>query len=68
MNHKDGKIAPKIIKLQNHDPIIYSIAETAKANDLKPYNYFELLLSEIPKHMGDTDLILVRMDYRLPSI
>ena len=35
--------------------IIYSIAETAKANDLKPYEYFEYLLTEIPKHMGDTD-------------
>ena len=32
--------------------IIYSIAETAKANDLKPYEYFEYLLTEIPKHMG----------------
>ena len=36
--------------------IIYSIAETAKANNLKPYNYFELLLTEIPKHMEDKDL------------
>lgn len=31
--------------------IIYSIAETAKANNSKSYNYFELLLTEIPKHM-----------------
>lgn len=35
--------------------IIYSIAETAKANNLKPYEYFEYLLSEIPEHMEDTD-------------
>ena len=35
--------------------IIYSIAETAKANNLKPYEYFEYLLSEIPKHMDDRD-------------
>lgn len=35
--------------------IIYSIAETAKANDLKPYEYFEYLLSVIPEHTGDTD-------------
>ncbi len=34
---------------------IYSIAETAKANDLKPYDYFEYLLTEIPKHLDDTD-------------
>ena len=33
--------------------IIYSIAETAKANQLKPYEYFEYLLTEIPKHVDD---------------
>ena len=31
--------------------IIYSIAETAKANNLKPYEYFEYLLTQIPAHM-----------------
>ena len=35
--------------------IIYSIVETAKANDLKPYDYIEYILEEIPKHMDDTD-------------
>lgn len=35
--------------------IIYSIAETAKANNLKPYEYFEYLLSVIPEHMEDTN-------------
>jgi hypothetical protein len=35
--------------------IIYSLAETAKANNLIPYNYFEYLLTEIPKHMDETD-------------
>lgn len=35
--------------------IIYSIAETAKASQLKPYEYFEYLLEEIPKHMEETD-------------
>ena len=35
--------------------IIYSIAETAKANNLKPYDYFGHLLTEIPKHLDDTD-------------
>ena len=34
--------------------IIYSIVETAKANNLKPYNYIQYLLDEIPKHMEDT--------------
>ena len=40
----------------NASAVIYSIAETAKANNLKPYEYFEHLLSEIPKHMDDHDL------------
>ena len=35
--------------------IIYSIAETAKANNLKPYEYFEYLLTEIPAYMDDID-------------
>lgn len=35
--------------------IIYSIAETAKASNLKSYDYFVHLLEEIPKHMDDTD-------------
>ena len=34
--------------------IIYSIAETAKANNLKPFEYFEYLLTGIPKHENDT--------------
>lgn len=36
--------------------IIYSIVETAKANNLKPYDYFKYLLEEIPLHMNDKDL------------
>ena len=36
--------------------MIYSLVETAKANHLNVYEYFELLLTEIPKHMNDTNL------------
>jgi hypothetical protein len=36
--------------------MLYSLVETAKANQINTYNYFNLLLSEIPKHMDDTDL------------
>lgn len=36
-------------------PIVYSIAETVKANSLKLYEYFEYLFTEIPKHLEDTD-------------
>ena len=35
--------------------IIYSIVETAKANNLKPFDYVQYLLEEIPQHMDDTD-------------
>ena len=35
--------------------IIYSIVETAKADNLKPFDYVQYLLEEIPKHMNDRD-------------
>lgn len=35
--------------------MLYSIVETAKANQLNPYKYLELLLTEIPHHMEDTN-------------
>lgn len=35
--------------------IIYSLVETAKANKLKIYEYFNHLLTEIPEHMLDTN-------------
>ena len=36
--------------------VLYSLVETAKANQINTYKYFELLLSELPNHMNDTDL------------
>ena len=33
--------------------IVYSIAETAKANNLKPYQYFEYLLTELPEEFPE---------------
>ena len=35
--------------------IQHSRAETTKANNLKPYEYFEYLLTKILAHMDDTD-------------
>ena len=47
--------------------IIYSIAETAKANDLKPYEYFEYLLTELPKLMdGNSKELGKELDRLLP--
>ena len=43
------------INVAHSSAIIYSIAETAKANNLKPYDYFVYLLEEIPKHMEQKD-------------
>lgn len=35
--------------------IIYSIVETARANNIKVYGYLNYLLEELPKHMGDSN-------------
>ena len=39
--------------------MLYSLVETAKANLVNTYRYFELLLTEIPKHMDDKDLSFI---------
>ena len=36
--------------------ILYSLVETAKANMINTFKYFNLLLTEIPQHMDDKDL------------
>ena len=36
--------------------VIYSLVETAKANKLKIYEYLKHLLTEIPKHMDETNM------------
>lgn len=36
--------------------MLFSLAETAKANNLNTYQYFEYLLTEIPKHVDDKNL------------
>ena len=46
--------------------IIYSIVETAKANDLKPYEYMKYLLEEIPKRLDETYTDLSFIDDLLP--
>lgn len=44
--------------------MIFSLTETAKANDINTYDYLELLLTEIPKHQNDK--ILNFLDKLLP--
>lgn len=41
------------IKGAEASAIIYSIVGTAKANNLRTYDYLELLLTEIPNHMDN---------------
>ena len=36
--------------------MIYSLVETAKANNLNTYKYLEMRLTIIPDHMDDTNL------------
>ena len=47
--------------------LVYSISETAKLNNLHPYNYFKYLLTELPKHCeqkGNIDL--AELEYLMP--
>ena len=37
----------------NASAIIYSLVETAKANNLNVYEYLKYLLTEIPNHMDE---------------
>ena len=40
----------------NASAMIFCIAETAKANGVNTYEYFDLFLAKIPKQMKDHDL------------
>ena len=36
--------------------MLYSLVETAQTNEVNTYQYLELLLTEIPKHLDDDNL------------
>lgn len=47
--------------------MVYSISETAKLNQLRPYYYFKYILTELPKlcdERGNIDSI--KLDYLMP--
>ena len=46
--------------------VAYSIAETAKANNLKPYQYFEYLLTELPKRVSQKKDSMFSLDDLMP--
>jgi len=51
----------------NASALVYSIAETAKLNNLHPYNYFKYLLTELPKHCDQKGNIdPAELDYLMP--
>lgn len=47
--------------------LVYSISETAKLNNLRPYNYFKYILTELPKHCDEKGNIEpAKLDYIMP--
>lgn len=51
----------------NASAMIYSISETAKLNELRPYYYFKYILTEIPKHCDEKGNIdPADLDYLMP--
>lgn len=50
---RKNRVLLDTIKGAEASAVIYSLVETAKANNLRTYEYLELLLTEIPYHMDD---------------
>ena len=47
--------------------LVYSISETAKLNNLRPYYYFRYILTELPKHCDEKGNIdPAKLDYLMP--
>jgi len=47
--------------------LVYSISETAKLNNLRPYYYFKYILTELPKHCDEEGNIDPdKLDYLMP--
>lgn len=51
----------------NSSALVYSISETAKLNNLRPYYYFKYILTELPKHCDEKGNIdSAELDYLMP--
>ena len=47
--------------------MVYSISETAKLNQLRPYYYFKYILTELPKLCDERENIdPIKLDYLMP--
>lgn len=66
-NYAEQAIRPFTLGLKNFvfiessngakaNTVLYSLVETAKANGLNTFEYFHLLLIEIPQHMDESNL------------
>ena len=49
----------------NSSALVYSISETAKLNNLRPYYYFRYILTELPKHCDKKGNINTTKQYYL---
>lgn len=55
------------VKGASASAVIYSLSETAKLNNLRPYHYFKHLLTELPKLCDDEGNIdSTKLDHLLP--
>ena len=51
----------------NASALVYSISETAKINNLRPYAYFKYILTELPKQCDENGNIdPANLDYLMP--
>lgn len=51
----------------NASALVYSISETAKLNELRPYYYFKYILTELPKHCdAKGNIEPAKLDYLMP--
>lgn len=51
----------------NASAMVYSISETAKLNNLRPYNYFKYILAELPKHCDiKGNIEPAKLEYLMP--
>ena len=51
----------------NASTLVYSISETAKINNLRPYAYFKYILTELPKQSDENGNIdPANLDYLMP--
>ena len=55
------------VKGANSSALVYSISETAKLNNLRPYYYFKYILTELPNHCDENvNIDTNKLDFLMP--